>query len=67
MLGVNEDNEKLMCRLEILRYQRTLIDELLDSDRLLYGKGEELTDYNTIRDKLNDEILDLMIIMKEGV
>lgn len=67
MLGVNKDNEKLMCRLEILRYQRTLIDELLDSDRLLYGKGEELTDYNTIRDKLNDEILDLMIIMKEGV
>lgn len=67
MLGVNKDNEKLMCRLEILRYQRTLIDELLDSDRLLYGKGEELTDYITIRDKLNDEILDLMIIMKEGV
>lgn len=67
MLGVNKDNEKLMCRLEILKYQRTLIDELLDSDRLLYGKGEELTDYNEIRDKLNDEILDLMIIMKEGV
>lgn len=67
MLRVSENNEKLMCRLEILRYQRTLIDELLDSDRLLYGKGEELTDYNTIRDKLNDEILDLMIIMKEGV
>ena len=67
MLGVNENNEKLMHRLEILKYQRTLIDELLDSDRLLYGKGEELTDYNTIRDKLNDEILDLMIIMKEGV
>lgn len=67
MLRVNENDEKLMCRLEILKYQRTLIDELLDSDRLLYGKGEELTDYNTIRDKLNDEILDLMIIMKEGV
>lgn len=67
MCIVSKDNENLMYRLEILKYQRMLIDELLDNDRLLYGKGEELSDYNKIRDNINNEILDLMIIMKVGV
>lgn len=67
MIAVDINKEDIMYRLEILKYQRTLIDELLDYDRLLYGKGEELKEYNQILDNINNEILDLMIIMKEGV
>ena len=65
--GRDKNKEDIMYRLEILKYQRTLIDELLDCDRLLYGKGEELKDYNNILENINNEILDLMIIMKEGI
>ena len=67
MARVNENNKDIMYRLEILRYQRTLLEELIDNDRLLYGKGEVLQEYTKLLDNLNNEILDLMLIMKEGV
>jgi hypothetical protein len=65
MPTLKKSNSELMLRLEILKEQRGLINEIIDNDKVLYGKKEVLTTYNDALENINDEILDLMIIMKE--
>lgn len=65
MARVLDNKNTLMVRLKMLKKQRGLINELIDIDKVLYGKGEVLDIYKKALDNINSEILDLMIIMKE--
>jgi hypothetical protein len=66
-MNTNTKNDNiLISRLEILRYQRSLINELIDNDKLLYGNEEVLKEYILILDNINNEILDVLKMLREG-